>query len=140
MGSGIPDHILRVRQRHLAIERFAVIIDDAAMSVSCSVKKLVITSIVLMSLLASSANAQNQESPKGNMHRDFPKVQLIIPSIPPWHFNFDLDRWERNESPQQLLELPLAHTDIEPLLLTLPARKLRHKRTPHHMHRKSPRR
>jgi hypothetical protein len=105
------------------------------------VKKLVITSIVLLPLLASSANAQNQESPKGNMHRDFPEVQLIIPSIPPWHFNFDLDRWERDESPQQLLELPLAHTDIdEPLLLTLPARKLRHKRTPHHTHRKPPRR
>jgi len=106
--------------------------------------KEIVSTLILLSLLASSVNAQDQESPKEKLHRDFPNVQVIRPSLPAWHFNFDSHRWERDPG-LQLENVPAAHVDIDmDLLSRLPskhrANRLRRKRTHHHIHRKASRR
>src|ERR1700730_441522 len=100
--------------------------------------KRIVTTLILLLLLLSSISAQDQESTKGNLHRDFPNVQLIKPSIPPWHFNFDLDCWEQDH------ELPLAEavpafTAIHIRLLSrLKAKRIRHKRIRRHRNPEQP--
>jgi hypothetical protein len=107
--------------------------------------KTVVTTLILSLLLVSSVNAQDQESPKEKLHRDFPNVQVIRPSFPPWRFNFDSKTWERDESAAALPETAIDLTEILRLLSDLrllsepKPKRMRHKRTRHHMHRKPPR-
>jgi hypothetical protein len=101
------------------------------------------TPLILLLLLVSSVNAQGQESPKGNLHRDFPNAQLIIPSIPPWHFNFDSNRWEQGYelTPSGKKILAAFRSTIQDQLRLFSKHKAKRlqKRTPHHMHREQPR-
>jgi hypothetical protein len=85
------------------------------------------------------------ESPWAKMHRDFPTAQVIRPTLPPSHFNFDLNCWELDDGWDELAEAdPSAHSDLDrrlfELLPALPARKLRHRRTTRRMHRNQRRR
>jgi len=52
--------------------------------------------VVLTLLPMTSAMAQDQKAPEGDMTRNFPQAQLIRPTIPPQHYNFELHRWERD--------------------------------------------
>jgi hypothetical protein len=103
--------------------------------------KRTVTPLILL-LLVSTVNAQDQELQKGNLHRDFPDVQLIRPSIPPWHFNFDLNRWEQDQAMPVVIPTVINHLDIDLRLLYKhsagAAKRLRHKRTHHHIHRELP--
>ena len=60
------------------------------------------TIFALLLLIVSPAKAQHQQSLKQNAKRDFPDLQLIRPSIPPQHYNFELRRWER----EKLFDMP----------------------------------
>ena len=95
--------------------------------------KTIVASLALSLLFVSSANAQDQESPKEKLHRDFPQVQLILPSIPSWRFNFDRNRWERDSQPQIQEILPAAEDDIDELLIALRTVGLRTISKPKHI-------
>src|SRR5258705_8867553 len=60
------------------------------------------TIFALLLLIVSPVKAQHQQSSKQNPKRDFPDLQLITPSIPPQHYNFELRRWER----EKLFDMP----------------------------------
>jgi hypothetical protein len=137
---------------HFDIQRLAVIIDGDAciwLIMLCSEwgssMKGIVSTLILSSLLVSSVHAQDQESPREKLHRDFPNVQLIRPSFPPWRFNFESKTWERDESPAELPEDPIDLTENLRLLSGLPLlskpkpKRIRHMRTRHHIHRKPPR-
>src|SRR5260370_20877722 len=101
--------------------------------------KTVVAALILLWLFVSSANAQGQQSPREKLHRDFPNVQVIRPSLPPSRFNFESKRWERDYGLTQLEVVPAARTNIDLFDLRLlpkqKARILRRKRTRHHIHR-----
>lgn len=58
------------------------------------------------------AQDQDRERRKTDVHRDFPNVQMILPSIPPWRFNFDTNRWEREQDRGAELALPDDDDDL----------------------------
>jgi hypothetical protein len=80
------------------------------------------------------------ESPWAKMHRDFPTAQVIRPTLPPSHFNFDSNRWELDDGGDELVESdPAPHSDLDRRLFELlpahPAKRLRHRRTTRRVHR-----
>jgi hypothetical protein len=98
-----------------------------------------LTTLALLLSLGSSVTAQDQESPMTKLHRDFPNAQMILPSIPAWRFNFDTNRWERDQETAPELEVP-ADEDLDSLIRALGvpythrAGGRRHKRSHHHVH------
>ena len=76
--------------------------------------------LILLLLAVSSVTPQDPETPRDKMHRDFPTVQLIRPSLPAWHFNFDTKQWERDN---QIDELPLETVEPFDFRLLNPGRK-----------------
>lgn len=101
--------------------------------------KTAIATLALSLTAGLLATAQGQENPGARLHRDFPNVQVIRPSFPPWSFNYDSKRWER----EQGLALPalVDRQNLDLLSLTprpLPehrARRLHYRRARHHSHR-----
>jgi hypothetical protein len=108
---------------------------------ACSMNTIA-TALILLLLPLSSVNAQDQESLEKKLHRAFPKSDLIRPSIPPWHFNFDLHRWEQDDDLVAALPVdPVA--DLKGLLVSLAeiralpehkAKRRRHRKHRSHAH------
>jgi hypothetical protein len=85
------------------------------------------------------------ENPLARMHKSFPTAQLIRPSLPPSHFNFESNRWERDEGEHLqaeagLHEDPLGAKLLSALRAEQPKRarhkRSRHKRRRHRIHHK----
>ena len=97
---------------------------------------------ILLLLPAWSVMAQDGQSPDSKLHRDFPGIELMRPSIPPWRYNFDRHRWERDKnSDQAVLDVEYLRPDTiitkRPLLPKLGSNA---GLTSRRRHRKSPRR
>jgi len=104
-------------------------------------KPIALTFFLLLSAFATKA--QDGPSPDSKLHRDFPQTQLLRPSDPPWHYNFETRRWERDEWSYGLIES--AQINSLKMISNESLRLLRDLRSPtkftrHRRHRKYSRR
>jgi hypothetical protein len=84
-------------------------------------KQIAVSLTVSLTLAASICAQQSQqpqqrqEGPEDKLHREYPRVQMLVPTDPPYSYNFDTKQWEQDER-VEVADLP---PDPDDLLGTL---------------------
>jgi len=63
----------------------------------------VIMYALLLFLPVLPVSAQDGKKPDSKPDRDFPGLQLMRPSLPPWRYNLETHRWERDRNSSDIL-------------------------------------